>query len=319
MKPDDELPSVRTSQTGRVPQWVLDEALGKPAADTTWRAAPTAPVRRRRRRKAARIVMATLAVAGFGLFVTTNDWARTPLTGQLGAEAAQDVERQGPPPGFEESERPPAVRSATADQAEGSRFRYLRRQPQDPGRPVAWSPCRPIHVVSRPDTAPAWGAAVVAEALARTTRATGLFFVNDGPTTEAPSEDRASYQPERYGDRWAPVLIAWATPDEVPDFGIDIAGEAGPQGVRTQSGDETYVSGVVYLDPQALGQVHDRFGRATAKAIVLHELGHLVGLAHVNSQADLMFPRGQVKSTDFGAGDLAGLAALGRGDCQPDV
>ena len=44
--------------------------------------------------------------------------------------------------------------------------------------------------------------------------ATGLRFVSDGTTTEAARTLKNLYQPARYGDRWAPVIIEWSTPGE---------------------------------------------------------------------------------------------------------
>jgi hypothetical protein len=38
--------------------------------------------------------------------------------------------------------------------------------------------------------------------------ATGFKFVFDGMTDEAPNKERKAYQPDRYKDRCAPVLIA---------------------------------------------------------------------------------------------------------------
>ena len=40
-----------------------------------------------------------------------------------------------------------------------------------------------------------------------------------------PSYDRQAYQPDRYGERWAPVLIGWV-PGESTDIGL-----GGVQGV----------------------------------------------------------------------------------------
>jgi len=160
----------------------------------------------------------------------------------------------------------------------------------------------------------------VAQAVASLSAATGLTFIDDGPTDEVPSGSREPYLPDRYGDRWAPVLVAWATPDEVPDFGIDVAGEAGATRVTTPSGDATYVSGIVYLDPAKYLEIASRSGQAIADSVILHELGHLVGLAHVNDPGQLMWPRGNSAGlTTFQPGDQAGLNALGRGPCQRDV
>jgi hypothetical protein len=199
---------------------------------------------------------------------------------------------------------------------EGHGFRFSRHQ--DDGTPVTWSPCRPIHYVIRPDNGPPVGEQMIHQAFANLGSATGLEFVHDGVTAEGPVEDRRIYQPEVYGDRWAPVLVAWATRNEVPDFGVDIIGEAAAFGVATPSGDRTYVSGVVYLDAGKMAEVSSTRGVAPARAVIQHELGHLVGLAHVDDDAQLMTPRAGV-TTDFQHGDRAGLAALGSGPCQPDA
>jgi hypothetical protein len=186
--------------------------------------------------------------------------------------------------------------------------------------PVAWSPCRPIHYVVRAAHAPAHGSQMIAEAFARLSAATGLTFVDDGPTTEAPATHRSAYQPDRYGDRWAPVLIAWATTAEVPDFGVDVAGEAGPDSVLAADGSYVYVSGTVYLDPVKIGRAEKTINEGVARSVILHELGHLAGLAHVDDPRQIMWPRGNsVGLTEYQQGDLAGLAKLGTGACHPDV
>ena len=48
-------------------------------------------------------------------------------------------------------------------------------------------------------------------------------------------------------------------------------------------------------------------------------LRHLVGLDHVTAASQLMYPQSQPGVTDFGAGDLTGLAAVGRGACLSDL
>ncbi len=63
---------------------------------------------------------------------------------------------------------------------------------------MAYDPCRPVHYVVRPDNAPPGTDLLIQEAVARVS-ASGLHFVYDGATSEAPSETHETYQAERYG------------------------------------------------------------------------------------------------------------------------
>jgi hypothetical protein len=186
--------------------------------------------------------------------------------------------------------------------------------------PVAYDPCRPIHYVIRHQGEPAGGEQIITDAVLRVSQATGLPFTYDGATSEAPSRQRPSYQPKRYGDRWAPVLISWATPQENPDFAADVAGEGGSASVGLPGRPSAYVTGAVELDARQMASILQRpEGGQVVRAIVLHEFGHLVGLGHVIDASELMYPQSQAGVTDFGAGDLAGLGVLGRGACFPDL
>lgn len=55
------------------------------------------------------------------------------------------------------------------------------------------------------------------------------------------------------------------------------------------------------------------------RGVVLHEFGHLLGLAHVKDPTQLMNPVGVPGINDLQAGDLEGLAKLGRGSCAPGL
>ncbi|MCC5951415.1 MAG: peptidase [Acidimicrobiia bacterium] len=183
---------------------------------------------------------------------------------------------------------------------------------QDDGRqPVAYDPCRPIPVVLNNRTAPPGGLDLVTEALAEVSRATGLRFVVEGTTGETPVALRDAYQPERYGDRWAPVLIAWSDARELPELGGDVAGIGGSTWVSTRGGPDVYVTGIVALDGPTLAQYRPSIIRGT----ILHELGHLVGLAHVDDRSQLMYHGNEANVITFGPGDRAGLARLGSGAC----
>jgi hypothetical protein len=196
-------------------------------------------------------------------------------------------------------------------------YRYVRLQ-ADKKTPVAYDPCRPIHYVTRPQSAPADGQKLITEAIARVSAATGLVFTDDGPTAEGPDQQRNPFQPERYGDRWAPVLISWVTADENPDVAEDVAGLGGSYPMGLNGTPVVFVTGRIELDADQLAQVIKRpQGSELARAIILHELGHLVGLAHVNDKTQIMYPQTIPGVVDFGDGDLAGLSALGRGACVP--
>lgn len=77
-----------------------------------------------------------------------------------------------------------------------------------------------------------------------------------------------------------------------------------------------FVTGGVTLDADAFDRIaEERDGGEQARAILLHELGHLVGLDHVDSPAELMYAD-NVGQAGFGQGDLNGLAQLGKGRCR---
>lgn len=186
--------------------------------------------------------------------------------------------------------------------------------------PVAYDPCRPVHYTVNPAGAPAGGEELIHSAVRRIAVVTGLVFVFDGPTDEPLAHERAVFQPDRYGDRWAPVLIGWQSEAENPDLAGDVVGQAGSSAVSLGDGPRVFVTGTVSLDGPQSGQIMGRRGGATAvESVVLHELGHLVGLAHVEDATELMYPEAQQSVDDFGPGDLAGLARLGAGTCEPDL
>lgn len=194
----------------------------------------------------------------------------------------------------------------------------------DDGKPVTYDPCRPIHYVTRAANSPAAGPELIQAAVAAVSRATGLVFINDGATSEAPSAQHRSYQPTRYGDRWAPVLIAWETSAEEPRFtnkpvGTNIMGLGGSEAVSIGNSGYTYVSGQLELNGPALETMIGRNGPAQAQGVIEHELGHVVGLDHVQDPTQLMNPSDTAGVTTYQAGDLNGLAILGQGACRPGI
>lgn len=315
------IPGVRRSPSGRIPQWAIDEALGKLQEPEPWRAAPT-PTRGKSRRyrrtrpgqtrrwKSGPAAVLVLALV-VGLYFTPALFSRLVLSQALPHLPGSDV----PPPGFEAASSPLGVPAATT----GSTAFVLQESP-DPDQPfVAYDPCRPIHYVVRPDLAPPGTDQLIQQSVAAVSAATGLQFVYDGLTSEAPSKDREAYQPDRYGKKWAPVLIAWSTPEEAPDLAGRVAGTGGSSSIQVEGEPYVYITGQVQLDAPALTEtLAFPDGPALVRAIVMHELAHVVGLDHVNDPTQLMYEEnsGQL---DFGAGDRAGLALLGRGKCVPRI
>ncbi len=188
------------------------------------------------------------------------------------------------------------------------------------GRPVTYDPCRPIHYVVNPVGMPDRGLELVRKVVREISAASGLAFTEDGVTPETLTENRKPRQPERYGDRWAPVLIGWADEASFPLVSGDIAGIAMSSVVVPDGpGSERYVTGQVALDRDWFAEAVARpSGDAAARAVVMHELGHLVGLDHVSDPGELMAESAS-GVTELGPGDRQGLAAVGAGRCRTDT
>ncbi|MDP5225933.1 MULTISPECIES: matrixin family metalloprotease [Arthrobacter] len=191
----------------------------------------------------------------------------------------------GPPPGS--GEHPSPLGKPERAPASGGPFAYM--QLQTDGKPVTYDPCREIHYVTRSDHQPEAGPSLIEQAVREVSRVTGLRFVNDGTTTENPTQ------------------------------GTVTLGLGGSEGVAVGSTGATYVTGQVTLNAAGMVKVIRRDGLITARAVVEHELAHVVGLSHVEDPTQLMNPVATPGVVTFGNGDLTGLATLGTGPCRPDL
>lgn len=280
--------------------------------------------RRRRRPRGAAVLLTLLALGGVW-------WAWSPAhretTGEVLAQirAAAGLPGEGPRQATDGSRLPPAgleeasARLAPVVVPELFSDRYVFKSPgESPISPNGWSPCRPIHYVVDVTGAPVGFGETVRTAVAEVSGHTGLTFVDDGDVIETAVDQRESYLPQVYGDRWAPVLIRFTDDATVPDLAGDTVGLAGGAGMTSPSTGRThYVSGTVYLDLELVGM--PALGGVPAYLPVLrHELGHLVGLDHVDDPTQIMYPTTGFAST-YQSGDLTGLSILGQAACAPDL
>lgn len=176
-------------------------------------------------------------------------------------------------------------------------------QTGDNGQPLAY-PCGPIQYTVSTAHAPDDFEQVVHGAVGLVAAVSGYSFVYVGPTTDR------DFTAHLTRGRSGPVLIGFAGSDEVPGLAGDVAGLGG----SAPAGDGVHFStGVVMLDAAV-------YRRADAlehrRAIVMHELGHVLGLGHVDDDGELMNEE-NLGRTEFGPGDLAGLQALRAASCPP--
>lgn len=195
---------------------------------------------------------------------------------------------------------------------------FTDRRRDGTGRPVLFDPCRPVRYALRRDGELPGTEALLESAVAEISAATGLVFVRE-PDVTGPLPDTEALQQRRPDGSFLPALVAWSSPEEQDDLSAETVAIGGgtvwaPPG---RWGEERLVGGLVTLDAPDLALLLDEpDGVARLRAVLLHELAHLVGLGHVDDPAQLL--HGRATGTALGAGDLSGLRSAGTGQCFLD-
>lgn len=193
--------------------------------------------------------------------------------------------------------------------AEAASYTFLETQPGSPGTPVGYDPCQPVDVLVNDDLAPLGADRMLTEAIRQVATASGLDVRLVGHTHLLPDT-------RSYAAALSPVVVAWADPDDIPDLGGDAVGLGGSVTLQTVAGVRRYyATGHVWLDTPSLTALLDRpGGQAEVTAVMMHELGHVLGLGHSPDRSQVMYK--SVGQLSLGAGDREGLRILGSQPCR---
>ena len=191
---------------------------------------------------------------------------------------------------------------------------------------LRWNPCQArvtykVNAVYAGSTTAARASAIAdtREAFRRLEAATGIHFEYTGTTTIVPS---GSVWSENM--KTAEIVVAWVRPSGSTLLSRDANGNkvaaTGGYAYKTWAYPGQPWNGVIGRGFVVVNQAQQYVFKAgfgpgvTRGNLLLHELGHVVGLNHTDAVSQLMYPVIVSRaSTGYRAGDLAGLHLVGSG------
>ena len=172
-----------------------------------------------------------------------------------------------------------------------------------------WQSCRPVRWTFNDSRAPRQGLEQVRAAIRRIHAATGLEFDFVGRTTQKVNPWGDDIDGAAVAIGWRPARTFRHLVNSTQVVGL--AGQRSVSGYRDAQGAlfRTTQGGVILNAGHRL----DRgFGEGTTWGeVIVHELGHVMGLGHVGSRKQVMYYSTTGYDANLGAGDLNGLRRLG--------
>ncbi|MDH2413777.1 matrixin family metalloprotease [Nocardioides sp. CER19] len=177
----------------------------------------------------------------------------------------------------------------------------------DDGRtPVRWAACTPIPYYLNMAGAPAGWAATVAAVMGKVSAYTGYAFAFRGTTTYGVDDGENS------------IVIQWLSAAQDPNLAGSTVGIAYRSWGSAGTEPSYYTSVGIAMDKSLLG--YDPKRRAgMIREVLLHEMGHAMGLDHVDDRTQVMNPSSAGDLPDYQNGDRLGLSKVGRSaaPCRP--
>lgn len=169
------------------------------------------------------------------------------------------------------------------------------------GRPVVWRTCKQVPVWVNTGSLGNDLYSTVDAALAKVSRVAGVEFRRTRSTTVVPDTEWYRIGHGRGGaDGYAPVVVAFTSSKRTDLLSSSDAVGGSVTNAAGTGLQRRLVTGAVAIDEDAFRALPSGFGPGSQGSVLLHELGHIIGLGHTGS--DVMAPElGAAQSGGFGA------------------